>query len=259
MKRQQFQIKDISAEGTFEGLLSPYNNVDQGADVVVPGAYTKTLQERGNVVPMLWQHKSDQPIGSLTLEDRADGLYAKGQLLMELPEAKKAYLLVKAGIVKGLSIGYESIKDTITSGVRYLKEIKLYEGSVVTFPMNESALISSIKGTTTSDDLEGAISRVAESGLTIEQKCDAYETILSEYKADKVGRTISAATKTNLGVIHGHMKSANDLLSTLLDSVAVEDDTTDKTEAVAEKKTEPGDHSAAEASISSILALIPKR
>ncbi len=145
-QRIRLEIKEITAEGSFEGLLSPYNNVDGGGDVVKPGAYTKTLQEQGNTRPMLWQHKTDVPIGELALEDRQDGLWCKGQLLMALPEAQKAYLLIKAKIVKGLSIGFEAVKDAVADGVRTLSEIKLYEGSVVTFPMNEAALITSVKG-----------------------------------------------------------------------------------------------------------------
>lgn len=144
-QRMRLEIKEISAEGSFEGLLSPYGNVDGGGDIVERGAYTKTLLDQGPTHPMLWQHKSDVPVGELTLEDRTDGLWCKGQLLMALPEAQKAYLLVKAKIVKGLSIGFESIKDAIENGVRHLKEIRLYEGSVVTFPMNEMALITSVK------------------------------------------------------------------------------------------------------------------
>lgn len=144
-KQMRMEIKEISADGSFEGILSPYNTVDLGNDLVEPGAYTKTLKEHGNTVPLLWQHKSDVPIGELTLEDRPDGLWCKGQLLMSIDEAQKAYALVKARIVKGLSIGYESIKDSVANGVRRLKEIRLYEGSVVTFPMNPGALITSVK------------------------------------------------------------------------------------------------------------------
>jgi HK97 family phage prohead protease len=143
--RMRLEIKEISAEGTFEGILSPYNNVDGGKDVVKAGAYTKTLKDQGATRPLLWQHKSDAPIGQLTLEDRADGLWCKGQLLLEDDTAQKAYLFIKAGIVKGLSIGFEAVKDSVEAGIRYLSEIKLYEGSIVTFPMNEAALITSVK------------------------------------------------------------------------------------------------------------------
>lgn len=143
--RLRLEIKEITPEGTFEGLLSPYGNVDNGLDIVEPGAYTKTLKERGSKVPLLWQHKADTPIGELGLEDRPEGLWAKGKLLLDDPNAQRAYLYIKARIVKGLSIGFETVKDSIEKGIRHLKEIKLYEGSIVTFPMNEMALITSVK------------------------------------------------------------------------------------------------------------------
>ncbi len=201
-QRMRLEIKEISAEGSFEGMLSPYGNVDGGNDVVKPGAFTKTLQEQGNVRPMLWQHKTDVPIGDLTLEDRPDGLWCKGQLLMELPEAQKAYLLIKAKIVKGLSIGFESVKDAIANGVRTLSEIKLYEGSVVTFPMNESALITSVKakGETKGDfneelteiqlgdagyqmrsALQTALSSVTWSDLTRDEKIAAASVVIQQF------------------------------------------------------------------------------
>ena len=144
-QRMRMEIKEISAEGSFEGILSPYNVIDDGKDMVEPGAFTKTIQEHGSEVPLLWQHKSDVPVGKLTLQDGPDALRVKGQLLMDLPEAQKAYLLIKARIVKGLSIGFNSVKDAVEGGVRHLKELRLYEGSIVTFPMAETALITSVK------------------------------------------------------------------------------------------------------------------
>lgn len=141
----RMEIKEITSEGTFEGLLSPYGNVDHGGDVVEPGAYKKTLAERGNTVPLLWQHKTDLPIGILVLEDRPEGLYCKGKLELGLQKAQEAHLCLKNKIIKGLSIGFETVKDSIENGVRHLKEIRLYEGSVVTFPMNELAMVTAIK------------------------------------------------------------------------------------------------------------------
>jgi HK97 family phage prohead protease len=163
--RMRIEIKDISPEGLFEGWLSPYGNIDGGNDLVEPGAFSKTLKDAGNKRPLLWQHKTDMPIGELTLEERKEGLWASGKLLLDLPEAQKAYLLIKARIVKGLSIGFETIKDSVEAGVRRLKEIKLYEGSIVTFPMNEMALISSVKG-------------------NVESKADFNETLATQQLAD---------------------------------------------------------------------------
>ena len=156
------EVKSLNEDGTFEGVLSPYNNVDQGDDMVMPGAFTKTLQERGNEVPLLWQHDEATPIGKLTLSDEEDGLHAKGQLCLDVPEGMKAYKLMKAGIVKGLSIGYKAVKSTMVSGVRQLKEIRLYEGSCVTFPMNELATISSVKA---AGETKGFAEELAENQL----------------------------------------------------------------------------------------------
>lgn len=200
--RLRMEIKEITAAGEFEGLLSPYGNVDDGGDMVEPGAYTKTLKDRGAKVPLLWQHKADCPVGELFLEDRADGLWCRGKLLMDLQEAKKAYLLMKAKIVRGLSIGFQTVKDSIEGGVRHLKEIRLFEGSVVTFQMNELALITSVKGKReTKDDfneelqeiqtlaafyqlmqaLYTALSDLRYSDLTRDEKISAADTIVQQF------------------------------------------------------------------------------
>jgi len=158
--RFSMEIKEISVTGEFEGRLSVYNNVDQGGDLVEPGAFTKTIKERGGEVPLLWQHNPSVPIGMLSLQDRPDALWVKGQLLMDLDEAKKAYLLMKARIVKGLSIGFETVKDSVENGVRRLKELKLFEGSVVTFPMNELALITNVKAAREKKDFNEELARI---------------------------------------------------------------------------------------------------
>jgi HK97 family phage prohead protease len=144
-QRMRMEIKEISSAGEFDGLLSVYNVVDLGKDLVEPGAFTKTIQEHGAEVPLLWQHQTANPIGKLSLVDGPDALHVKGQLLMELPQAQQAYLLIKSGIVKGLSIGYDTVKDAMDGTVRRLKELRLWEGSIVTFPMLPQALITAVK------------------------------------------------------------------------------------------------------------------
>ncbi len=147
------EIKELSDQGTFEGILSPYGNVDLVGDIVEKGAYTKTLKERGNVIPMLWQHKSDNPVGSLELFEREDGLYAKGSFFLEMKSAEEAYKWTRASkrarLKPGLSIGFKTMKDEVKEGIRHLKEIKLYEGSLVTFPANEEAQVMSVKAART--------------------------------------------------------------------------------------------------------------
>ena len=61
-----FEMKNLDYEGrTLEGHASVFNVVDQGKDRVWPGAFHKTLNERGDKVKFLWQHDSREPIGKL--------------------------------------------------------------------------------------------------------------------------------------------------------------------------------------------------
>ena len=150
-KRFSLRIKSVDDSGTFTGLAASYNNVDLGGDSIVPGAFTRTLAA-GKQFPLLWQHQADNPIGTATVTDSPHGLQVQGRLLLDLDDAKKAYVLLRAGVLKGMSIGYETLQSSMDGDVRLLKEVRLWEVSIVTFPMNESATISSVKSLSVSDD-----------------------------------------------------------------------------------------------------------
>jgi hypothetical protein len=59
--------------------------------------------------------------------------------------AQKAYTFMKAGVVKGLSIGFDTIQATYDGDIRHLTEQRLWEISCVTFPMNQLAQVSAVK------------------------------------------------------------------------------------------------------------------
>jgi uncharacterized protein len=141
----QLELKAVTEAGEFEGLAAVYDIIDEGGDCISRGAFTKTLSEGSAELPLLWQHDQRQPIGRVRLTDTPKGLMAHGRLAMSVPEAQKAYTLMKEGIVRGLSIGYRAIKEQMTGAVRRLKEIRLFEVSVVTLPMAPSALITNVK------------------------------------------------------------------------------------------------------------------
>ena len=148
IKRLSFALTEVKAEDdarTIEGFASVFNNIDSYSDIVMPGAFTKSISKRKPV--MLWQHNSDQPIGVWDeMEERSKGLYVKGRIL-ETAMGNDAYKLVKAGAITGMSIGYSAKKwETDTEKeVRKLTELELYEVSLVTFPANEKALITRVK------------------------------------------------------------------------------------------------------------------
>lgn len=147
LKTLSLDVKSMKEDGSFTGLLSVYDVIDSHNDVVERGAYTKTLQESGGRVPLLWQHDPKYPIGTLDLKDGQQGLEASGQLLLDdaVPQAKTAYALLKAGVIKGMSIGYKAIRKKQEDSIRRLREVKLFEGSLVTFGACPGAVVQQVK------------------------------------------------------------------------------------------------------------------
>src|SRR6266540_1978118 len=109
------EIKAISEEGKFTGAASVYGVVDLGGDVVERGAFSKSLSE-GKQLPLLYRH--DSPVGLVSLKDSADALLVEGQLSMGLQLAKDALTLMRDGVIKGLSIGYQIIRHEFQGEIR---------------------------------------------------------------------------------------------------------------------------------------------
>ena len=139
--------------GVFTGYGSIFGNEDQGNDIVQKGAFVKSLTKRpASKVKMLFQHKTDEPIGVFEdISEDSKGLLVRGRLAMKTQRGREAYELLKMGALDGMSIGFRADPDKQgynenKRGVRTLKEVDLMEISLVTFPMNESALIETVKG-----------------------------------------------------------------------------------------------------------------
>ncbi len=141
--------KAIDDEGAFEGYASTFGNEDLGRDVMVAGAFTKSLRARPAArVKMLRQHDTDEPIGTWTeLVEDARGLRAKGRLILDTTKGRETHALMRAGALDGLSIGFRTLKDRFDrpKGIRYLEEVDLFEISVVTFPMNTRSTVTAVK------------------------------------------------------------------------------------------------------------------
>ena len=152
-KQVKFDVKSLNEDGTFTGYAAVYGNIDQGNDVIDPGAFKTTLAAKGGKVPILYQHNPREPIGIGMLTDSEKGLVIEGKLALKVGRAQEAYELLKEDILRGLSIGYEVVQEKVVNNIRYLKEIKLFEVSLVTFPMNELALVTGVKSDAEWDDL----------------------------------------------------------------------------------------------------------
>lgn len=144
----EFDAKSVRNDGTFSGYASTFGNVDSYGDIVMPGAFNKSLATRPpQKVKLLWQHDSTQPIGVWqTIQEDSKGLYVKGKILKEVAKGAEAYALMKEGVIDSMSIGYTTLESEYTkNGTRQLKELGLMEVSLVTFPANDQATVTSLK------------------------------------------------------------------------------------------------------------------
>lgn len=139
-------------KGVFSGYGSIFGNKDLGNDVMMQGAFAKSIASKGpKGVKLLYQHDAKEPIGVFDeiIEDRK-GLRVKGRLAMGTQKGREVYELMKMGAIDGLSIGYRvSPKgaDYDERGKkRMLREVDLMEISAVTFPMNTRARVQAVKG-----------------------------------------------------------------------------------------------------------------
>jgi HK97 family phage prohead protease len=144
-KNHIFNIKSFESDGSFKGYASVFNNVDLQQELVMPGAFNKSLKKwqlSQQLPKMLWQHDPKIPIGLWkSIQENEHGLFVEGKLLLEIRQGQEAYTLLKAGIVDGLSIGYDVIKAQRHNKHRVLQEIDLHEISLVTFAANPAAKV----------------------------------------------------------------------------------------------------------------------
>lgn len=155
MERKQidvgFQIKAVSEDGTIEGYGSVFGVRDSYSDIVAAGAFKASLMAHkaaGTMPALLWQHRADEPIGVWkSMDEDERGLAVRGQLAMDTVRGREAHSLLKMGALNGLSIGFYSKQwqyDT-ENDVRTLTEVDLWETSLVTFPANQAARVTSVK------------------------------------------------------------------------------------------------------------------
>lgn len=178
-----FELKALSSN-EIEGHGSVFGNVDLGGDIVMPGAFQRSLAKHradGTVPQMFWMHQMDRVPGKWTeIQEDERGLYVKGTLA-DTELGREMRTLAKMSAVRGLSIGYVTEDmDFDRDGNRLLKQIDLWEVSLVSLAMNPQARI------------EGTKSRLSHQGEYVPTRRE-FESLLRKAKCSKsVARRIVA-------------------------------------------------------------------
>lgn len=144
----------LEPEGIFTGYASLFGEEDLGRDVIMAGAFRRSLERRGAFgIRMLFQHDPGEPVGRWTVvREDGRGLYVEGRLTPGVARAAELSALLFDRAIDGLSIGFQTVraKTDRKGGVRRILEADLWEISIVTFPMLPTARATSIKGRRTS-------------------------------------------------------------------------------------------------------------
>lgn len=173
-------------EGIYEGHFSIFGNVDDGLDVIHPGAFKDTLVERAGRIKVFYGHDWDKLIGPSpeTLNEDSLGLYAKGRLVLKTFWGNEVWELMKAKALTEGSFGYRTLDySDAPNGVRHITRVKLYEISPVPLGMNPLTELRAVK---------------AALGLPPEAQSDALlksvETLAALLEELKAGRLLVTAT-----------------------------------------------------------------
>ena len=144
-------IEDVDdVKGIVTGYFSAFNNIDSDGDIIVSGAYKKTVGENGpmgrNRIMHLLQHNPLMPLAKpMELSEDAKGLRFVSKIT-ETSYGKDVIKLYAEGVFNEHSVGFEIVKSDNKAGYREIREIKLWEGSTVTWGANPNTPIESMKG-----------------------------------------------------------------------------------------------------------------
>src|SRR5258707_8657176 len=142
--------------GELEGHASVFGNIDQDGDVVLPGAFKKTLADWSRSrqpLPLIADHDLSTAgvIGSVHDAREDDiGLRVKARFSSD-PKAQSVRTKMIEGHLKGMSFPYQAVKHFpgpfAGKSARFLQELKLFEVTVAPLPVTELAR-GSAKGDT---------------------------------------------------------------------------------------------------------------
>jgi HK97 family phage prohead protease len=138
-------IKDIDPkQGIVMGYAASFNTQDSDNDIILPGAFTKTIQEMGPDsakprIKHLLNHNTGQPVAvPLVLKEDSTGLYYESKVGTHAL-GQDFVKMVESGLITEHSIGYGVVRKTVINPdadwrdqTTHLQELKLWEFSSLT-------------------------------------------------------------------------------------------------------------------------------
>jgi HK97 family phage prohead protease len=159
-------VKDMSlSDRTVTGYFASFGNVDYDQDMFEPGSFNKTIAEWGpngrNKIVHLYQHDTAMPLAKPKVLQADDyGVYFESQFATT-SWGNDVLKLYEAGIINEHSVGFQimrSMPETVEGkSFNRINEVRMWEGSTVTFGANEETPFSGMKSMTKPEIMERVV------------------------------------------------------------------------------------------------------
>jgi HK97 family phage prohead protease len=153
-------LKDVdSKQGIVTFAWAHFGSVDRDGDIIQDGAYTKSLNENGNRIDHLYNHKKGEPVGKIIeTYKEGDHMISRSQL-SKSTRGRDLLEFYKEGLIKGHSHGMYLVKSGYEGSTRIIKEAKLFEVSSLTVePANPNTPLLNLKS------LQGEVEKILKVG-----------------------------------------------------------------------------------------------
>jgi HK97 family phage prohead protease len=153
-KHQSIDIKDVDAkQGIVTGYFSAFGNVDSDGDIMMPGAFKRSIQDWGpeakGRVKHLMNHDPSKPLGKIMeLKEDNYGLYYRSKIGSH-KLGQDFIKMVESDLIKEHSIGFRILREQKNADANEIHEVMLFEGSSLTaWGANEATPIVNMKSIT---------------------------------------------------------------------------------------------------------------
>jgi HK97 family phage prohead protease len=189
--KSNYELKDIDTKaGILTAYVSMFDNVDSDGDMIVKGAFDKTLSERGPLsakprIKHLWQHNPYDVIAVPTeMVTEEKGLLVMSKFGTDTASQDKFKQHVD-GLITEYSIGYNVIKEEKAEGYNKLMELKLWEYSSVTWGANSLTYTVDAKGMTPDlleqlNDRMDKLTKALRKGTYTDETAESFEIELKQ-------------------------------------------------------------------------------
>ncbi|HEU4903170.1 MAG TPA: HK97 family phage prohead protease [Flavisolibacter sp.] len=188
-KNISFELKDLDTkEGIVKGYFSAFNVKDSDGDIILPGAFTKSIKERGPQsqrprIKWLIDHDTTQVPGVIKeLSEDSYGLAYVGKVGTH--NLGQDFLkMVESGIITEHSIGFKTIEEKKRDNANYMHVLHLMEGSSLkTWGANEYTPITGIKSEIEPEKLAVRIKRLEKFVKNTDATDECIESLIIEIK-----------------------------------------------------------------------------